>query len=200
MWFCFKGKPDIHHAPFHVLCKVQLLRLLSPDTQEIVAPHMKPCMPIVSVFHCHDFCDDPGLRTFALGKLLGIRNRSYQGDASVRVIVISPLNLMRAHLALWLIGSALQLLSRSLHLICLWMRSAVSWKRSLSAHAFLPILRRCSGLFETSLRRVIGSLVAYVVMASFALELLHVKLCQKQIQNQTLLQWQMYNKAFLLPV
>ena len=92
MWFSFKGKPDIHHTSFHVLCKVQLLRLLSPDTQEIVAPHVKPCMPIVSVFHCHDFCYDPRLRTFAVGKLLEIRNRSYQGDASVRVFVTSPLN------------------------------------------------------------------------------------------------------------
>ena len=77
MLFGIKEKPDVHHAPFHVLCQVQLLRLLPTATQETVAPYVKS-------WHAHNeslfiamLCsNEPGLRTFAARKLFQVHNDS----------------------------------------------------------------------------------------------------------------------------
>ena len=73
LWFEIKQKPNIQHAPFHILRQVQLLRLLPLTNQEIVAPYIKS-------WHAHSknllvamiSSDDPALRSFAVSKLLNI--------------------------------------------------------------------------------------------------------------------------------
>ena len=93
MWFEWKCEPDMKDAPKHVFKQIQLLNNLPKSTVDVVKPYVKS-------WYCHPesllvaaLCDDDeNARSFAVDKLLTLRDGAETGDTSKRVFKPPPIN------------------------------------------------------------------------------------------------------------
>ena len=193
MWLGIEEKPDIQHAPFHVLRQVQLLRLLPTASQEIVAPYVKS-------WHAHSeslliamLCsDDPGLPEFAVEKLLKVRNGSNCGDVSVRVFVPRPLNLNADSLRFLVDWEKITITESILtsHLSLDEISNLVEKKlECFRFPAHTQAVERLIREISEACHSVAGYRRRDGFIRARTLELLLVELRPMQIQNLTLSQW-----------